>query len=75
MSMNLPLVASKHLVGSLAKEEGVYAVDPMNSAAVSTAMQQAVTANGCGRDIVQQNYSRQVMAQGYENLFQSLVDA
>jgi glycosyltransferase involved in cell wall biosynthesis len=75
MSMNLPLVASKHLVGSLAKMEGVYAVDPMNSAAISRAMQQAVTANGCGRDIVQQNYSRQVMAQGYENLFQSLVDA
>jgi glycosyltransferase involved in cell wall biosynthesis len=73
MSMNLPIVASKHLVESLEDVDGVYAVDPKNLATVSTAMQHAVTATGRGRDIAQQNYSRQVMVQGYENLFQRLV--
>jgi glycosyltransferase involved in cell wall biosynthesis len=73
MSMNLPIVASKHLVESLEDVDSIYAVDPKNLATVSTAMQHAVTATGRGRDIAQQNYSRQVMVQGYENLFQRLV--
>jgi glycosyltransferase involved in cell wall biosynthesis len=73
MSMSLPLVASKHLVESLEDVEGVYAVDPSDAAAVGRAMQQAVAAPSRGREVVERHYSRQIMIQGYEDLFQSLL--
>jgi glycosyltransferase involved in cell wall biosynthesis len=73
MSMNLPLVASKHLVESLKDVEGVYAVDPIDIGAVSRAMQRAVLAPSRGRDVVERHYSRHIMIQRYEDLFESLV--
>jgi glycosyltransferase involved in cell wall biosynthesis len=73
MAMNLPLIASKHLVESLEDVGGVYAVDPSDTAAIGRAMQHAVLATGRARAVVERHYSRQVMIQRYENLFQRLV--
>ncbi len=72
MSMNLPVVASKNLVEFLEEVEGVYGVDPSDTAAVGNAMQQAVSARSRGRAVVERHYSRQIMVQGYEDLFQRL---
>jgi len=72
LAMNLPVVASKNLVEALEDVEDVYAVDPSDAAAVGRAMQQAVAVTGRGRDVVGRHYSRQIMIQGYEDLFQSL---
>jgi glycosyltransferase involved in cell wall biosynthesis len=72
MSMNLPLVASENLVEALDVAEGAFAVDPSNSAAVSRAMQRAVSATSRGRAVIERHYSRHVMVQRYEDLFQSL---
>ncbi|MCC2662435.1 MAG: glycosyl transferase, group 1 [Geminicoccaceae bacterium] len=75
MSMNLPVVASDSLVEALERVDSIYAVNPSDSAAVSRAMQQAVATAGSGRALVERRYSRQVMVQGYEDLFHRLVAA
>jgi glycosyltransferase involved in cell wall biosynthesis len=72
MSMNLPLIASKNLVDLLKEVEGIYPVDPFDTAAVSMAMQRAVSATTRGRAFVARHYSRHVMVQRYEDLFLNL---
>jgi glycosyltransferase involved in cell wall biosynthesis len=73
MSMNLPVVASRDLVASLEEFEGVYAVEPSDTAAVSSAMQHAIAATSRNRDVVKRCYSRQIMIARYEELFKSLL--
>ena len=73
MAVNLPIVLSASLASFLGDAPSVHAVDPSDATAVARAMQRAVSAPDRGREAIERHYSRHVMVQRYEEIFQKLL--
>lgn len=76
LSVNLPVVVSRNLVGSFegAEDIGIYPVNPADTKAVSEAIGNAFLSDGGGRFFIERHYSRRIMLDRYEQIVTAVMD-
>ena len=74
MSMDLPIVMSRHLCQTFNGAKGVYPVDPKNPAEVAKGIRQALNDRSGSRLMIEKEFSLNVMLDRYCTLFERIIN-